>query len=115
MEKAEFELGYTPAQKMVFWDVKCPLKLIPKGRRLGFTHGLAHFAIESALESSKQILWVDTVNGNIDRYVERYFLPALKGDGKNKGLPKRLWKWRQQKKELRIGNSIRLYFIRLFT
>jgi len=107
MEKVDFELGYTPAQSKFFWEIECKLKLLPKGRRLGFTHGLAHFAIESALERPIQVLWVDTVNANIDRYVERYFLPALKGDGKaNKGLPKRMWKWRQQKKELRIGGTV---------
>jgi len=106
VERVDFSLGYTPAQKLVFWDIPCKLKLIPKGRRLGFTHGLAHYAIERALEKPLQILWVDTINGNIDRYVERYFLPALKGDANNKGLPKRMWKWRQQKKELKIGGTV---------
>ena len=52
------------------------------------------------LDGVTPILWVDTVYGNIERYVERYFIPTLKG------LPKNLWKYRSNRNELRIGNSV---------
>lgn len=47
------------------------------------------------------MLWVDTINGNIDRYFERYFYPDLKL------LPDFIkWKWNQQKRELKINDAI---------
>ena len=46
-------------------------------------------------------LWVDTVNGNIDRYIERYFAPVLNQ------IPSKYWIWRQQRKELEVfGNKL---------
>jgi hypothetical protein len=44
-------------------------------------------------------LWVDTINTNIDRYVERYFYPVLSR------IPSQYWTWRQQKKELEFFGS----------
>ena len=35
------------------------------------------------LEGVSPILWVDTIYGNIERYVERYFLPVLNDLPKN--------------------------------
>jgi len=52
------------------------------------------------LNDVSPILWVDTIYGNIERYVERYFVPVLKG------LPKNYWKYRGNRNELRIGKSV---------
>lgn len=71
-----------------------------KGRRVGFTHGAANFCIEHGLEHEHRILWGDTIQTNLDRYVERYFLPCLKQ------LPPKHWNWNQQKKEMRILGTL---------
>ncbi len=69
-----------------------------KGRRFGFTKGAANNTMKGALAGKyKKGLWVDTVNSNIERYVERYFIPVL-----NK-LPSHMWNWRKQQKILEIG------------
>lgn len=74
--------------------------IVAKGRRFGLTRGAANDFIGGALKRKyKKGLWVDTVNANIERYVERYFIPALNF------LPKDLWHWRKQQKILEILDS----------
>ena len=87
---------YHPKQKEIFFDYPEKKKVIAKGRRFGLTKGYANRAIEYLFDKISPGLWVDTVNSNIDRYVERYFMPILKH------LPPSSWKWRQQRKELEI-------------
>jgi hypothetical protein len=80
----------------------CPTRfiIVPKGRRFGLTRGAANNFIKKALKNEfKRGLWVDTVNANIERYVERYFLPALTK------LPQNIFNWRKQQKILQIKNS----------
>jgi hypothetical protein len=93
------ELTYTAAQLDVFFNIPPGVKynIITKGRRFGATRGGAHAFIEWCLEG-KKLLWGDTINGNIDRYFERYFLPALK---KNKID----YNYHRQKKQLTIGHG----------
>lgn len=88
------------AQQRVFQS-QARYKIVSKGRRFGLTKGAANNFIEEALDDKfKQGLWVDTVNSNIDRYVERYFLPHLKK------LPDTIyWNWKEQKKILYIHKS----------
>ena len=94
------DLGYTPAQAEVFFENQdAKFKLVPKGRRLGFTRGSSQACIEFMLDRECKILWGDTIHDNIIKYVERYWLPVL---NKNKIL----FNWNQQRKEMRIGNSI---------
>lgn len=50
------------------------------------------------LDEGAKILWGDTVAGNIRRYVDRYFLPALR----HEGIPH---KWRKQDATLEVGNG----------
>jgi len=97
-KRSEFELPiyYHSAQNKIFFESQAKTKVIPKGRRFGLTHGFANRAIEYLLDGVAPGLWVDTVNGNIDKYIERYFYPVLQN------LPQKYWKWRQQKKELEI-------------
>lgn len=88
-----------PKQQSIF-DSKARIKLAAKGRRFGLTKGAANDFILSALEGKfSKGLWVDVVNSNIDKYIERYFLPHLKK------LPGNMWSWRVQKKELHIGKA----------
>jgi phage FluMu gp28-like protein len=94
----KLSLTYHPAQAAIF-DHPAKVKVIVKGRRFGLTRGYANHAIESMLGGIDSILWVDTINSNIDRYVERYFYPVLRN------LPSQYWTWRQQKKELTIFDS----------
>lgn len=92
----ELPIYYHSKQEQIFFGSKAKKKVIAKGRRFGLTHGYANRAIEYLFDGISPGLWVDTVNGNIDKYVERYFYPVLKN------LPQKYWKWRQQKKELEI-------------
>lgn len=88
-------LTYTPPQLDIFFPAKPERHtIIPKGRRFGATRGAAHACIEWGVEGAP-MLWGDTIHGNIDRYVERYFLPAIKTNGIRHD-------WQQQKKLLKI-------------
>lgn len=88
-----------PKQQQIF-NSTARFVVVPKGRRFGATRGAANDFIKSALQDEfKKGLWVDTVNSNIERYVERYFLPAL-----NK-LPESMWSWRKQQKILTIKDA----------
>lgn len=85
-----------PKQQAVF-NSPSRIVTIKKGRRAGFTKGAANRTQEVAIKRlKKKGLWVDTVNSNIERYVERFFIPHLKK------LPPHLWKWQKQQKVLHI-------------
>lgn len=92
------DLTYTQPQLDIFFPAKPERHtIIPKGRRFGATRGAAHACIEWACEG-KAILWGDTVHGNIERYWDRYFEPALKASGLE-------WKFDKVAKVARIGNG----------
>lgn len=89
------ELSYTPPQLDIFFPSKPERHtIIPKGRRFGATRGAAHACIEWGVEGC-QMLWGDTIHGNIIKYVERYFLPAIKSNGIRH-------EWKAQDKVLKI-------------
>ncbi len=95
----ELPIKNFPAQQKIFKS-RARYKIVVKGRRFGLTRGAANDFIEEALEDKfKRGIWVDTVNTNIDRYVERYFIPALSR------LPKGMWNWRKQAKVLEIKDA----------
>lgn len=95
----ELPIKNFPAQQTIFTD-KARFVVIAKGRRFGFTKGAANHTIRMFLEGKyNKGLWVDTINGNIERYVERYFIPVLRK------LPEHMWKWRKQQKILEIGKG----------
>ncbi len=100
MKECKLELCYHPKQREIFFETKSRFKVIAKGRRFGLTRGFANFVIERMLEGTSPVLWVDTVYGNIERYVERYFKPVLNA------LPKGLWQFRGNRNDLKIVNSI---------
>ena len=84
-------------QYRVFQESKSKYNAIPAGRRTGKTQGAALSSIVDATQG-EVVLWVDTVNGNIDRYMERYFIPICKEIGCK-------WYWNAQKKILKVENS----------
>jgi len=100
MRSASFEITYHAKQEKIFLDTEARFKVIAKGRRFGLTRGFANFVIDKMIDGVSPVLWVDTIYGNIDRYVERYFMPVLKK------IPKTLWKYRSNKIDLKIGNSV---------
>jgi predicted phage terminase large subunit-like protein len=83
------KFGYTPIQRKVFED-KHQFVTFCKGRRCGGTLGAAMFAIEMLI-AGKKILWVDTIQGNLPLYYQKYFLPTL-----NK-LTRKAWRWSKSK------------------
>ncbi len=88
-----------PKQQSIF-DSQSRYTIVAKGRRFGLTKGAANNFIKCALEGTfKRGLWVDVVNTNIDKYIERYFIPHL-----NK-LPKEVWEWRKQAKMIVINGA----------
>ena len=91
-----------PKQASIFKaNEKYKYVIVTKGRRFGLTRGAANNLITEALEGKyKQALWVDTINSNIDRYIERYFVPYLLK------LPKTMWNWRKVAKMIVINDSI---------
>ncbi len=96
MKTIDLELSYHPKQREIFFETKSRFKVIAKGRRFGLTRGFANYVIERMLEGTSPVLWVDTVYGNIERYVDRYFRPVLTG------LPKGIWQFRGQRNDLKI-------------
>lgn len=95
----ELPIANFEAQDKIFKS-KAKYKIVAKGRRFGFTRGAANNFIEEALEGKfKKGLWVDVINTNIDRYIERYFMPHLQK------LPSHMWAWRKQDKIVEINGS----------
>ncbi len=94
--KIQLPIRNYPKQQEIF---DCPTRVvsIKKGRRVGFTKGASNNTIRVALAGiHKKGLWVDTVNANIERYMERFFIPSLRL------LPSSMWSWRKQQKILQI-------------
>src|SRR3990167_10059814 len=88
-----------PKQQAIF-DSKTRYTVVVKGRRFGLTKGAANDFIRAALYGEfKKGLWVDVINSNIDKYIERYFVPHL-----NK-LPHTMWNWRKQAKIVEINGA----------
>lgn len=77
---------------------KSHIVTIPAGRRIGKTYNFAQWICEETLMEKCSSLWIDTVHSNIDKYIERYFIPILKP----------IWrycKWNTKKKVLKFPNS----------
>jgi hypothetical protein len=99
---AVWDYRITPEQDQIFENCTAKYNMIPKGRRVGLTHGLSFLALETLIKNGGPILWGDTINANIDRYFQRYFLPELNKIGKE------YYIWNQQKRELRTANTLTL-------
>lgn len=95
------DISYTKPQIEIYFENQdAKYLIVPKGRRFGTTKGAANAYIEYCIDKITPLLWVDTINGNIDRYFDRYFYPVLKQ------IPKQNWNFNRQKRELRIYDSI---------
>ena len=100
MSTITLDLTYTEAQQEIFFsESTAKFTVVPKGRRFGATKGSSNAVMEWLAEGISPILWVDTINGNIDRYYERYFLSELKKSGIK-------FDFNYNKKQLRIMESI---------
>ena len=100
MKEISLDITYHKNQQKIFFESKARYKVIAKGRRFGLTRGFANYVIDQMMDGVSPVLWVDTIYGNIDRYVERYFTPTLKQ------LPKNLWKYRSNRNDLKIMSSV---------
>lgn len=89
-----------PHQAKIFkYDPR--IRIVPKGRRAGLTHGGAIYIYLAALKGIyKNILWGDTIHSNTRRYIERFFMPNLKS------LPKDLWHWDRSMNQIRICETL---------
>lgn len=90
------DLSYTKPQLEIFFENPEGTRflIVTKGRRFGATKGASNAFIEWAIEGQK-LLWGDTISGNIDRYVDRYFKPELN----KSNIP---FSWNTQKKVLQL-------------
>lgn len=107
--EVDIELSNSESQNELFFpEGPFPkFTIVRKGRRGGLTKGAANAYIEYGLsedfhflpEGPLMFLWGDTIAANIDKYVERYFLPELKK------LPKHIWRWKQQERVMTVGRA----------
>lgn len=105
MDFVEYELQLSEKQEQIFFPEIFPkFTIVPKGRRAGLTKGAAYSMIEYGFNENLPFLpkgqlfalWGDTVAANIDKYIDRYFLPELNQ------IPSG-WRWKAQDRELTIG------------
>ncbi len=96
----ELEINYHKNQAKIFFESDKRYKVIAKGRRFGLTRGFANYVIERMSEGVTPVLWIDTIYGNIERYVERYFMPVLKA------YPSTYYKYRSNRNDLKIGKAV---------
>jgi predicted phage terminase large subunit-like protein len=100
MKEIKLQLSYHENQRKIFFESNARFKVVAKGRRFGLTRGLANYVIENMVDNVSPILWVDTIYGNIERYIERYFLPVLRD------VPRNLWKYRSNRNDLKLLNAV---------
>lgn len=109
IQEVDFDIEFSEAQNELFFPSGPFPKytIVRKGRRGGLTKGAANAFIEYGLceeygflpPGELMFLWGDTIAANIDKYVERYFIPELKK------LPPSLWKWKSQERVMRVGRA----------
>ncbi len=96
------QMLFTASQYKLFYDFKraqAKFFIVPKGRRYGFTSAAMSYVLGAILQHKhEQILWGDTINANIDRYVERMLLPKCKELGLTPI-------WEKQRRQFRIKGS----------
>lgn len=99
MPRIELPIKNFAKQQEVF---DCPARyvIVPKGRRFGLTTGAKNNYIKKAIQHKfTSALWGDVVNSNIERYIQRLFIPALQL------LPVSKWKWTKNPHTLYIFDS----------
>lgn len=99
MARIELPIANFPKQQEVF---DCPARyvIVPKGRRFGLTTGGANDFILAALRGRFiKGLWGDVINANIEKYIARLFIPALRN------LPQSEWRWQKNPHVIYIRDS----------
>jgi predicted phage terminase large subunit-like protein len=99
LNEAEYKLdiSFHETQKKIFFNKEARFKIVAKGRRFGFTRGLAMLVfLKMIAYPGISILWVDTIYSNIERYFDRYFRPELKK------ISRKMWNYNRNKSELKI-------------
>ncbi len=97
--RVELPILNFPKQQQVF-DCKARIITVPKGRRFGITTGGANNIIRGAIKREfRSALWGDVVNSNIEKYIQRLFIPKLLK------LPQSMWKWTRNPSMLQIADS----------
>ncbi|MCK5450271.1 MAG: phage terminase large subunit [Candidatus Omnitrophica bacterium] len=99
IDGGEIVLPFTEPQLELYYDIPERFLVVPKGRRYGITSSAAAFCIDMLLEG-KYILWVDTVQVNLDKYFKKYFFPILKR------IDPKFWRYRTQQKDLNILHGV---------
>jgi len=98
----DLDIKFSDGQYETFFEnTTAKFKIIPKGRRFGMTQGAAQAFVMWMAAGATPFLWGDTVAGNIDRYVERYFIPVLR-----KLPPEVPWQWMKTKRVLYVGDAV---------
>lgn len=92
-------LTYSDVQSAAFFESpqNSKFNIFPKGRRVGFTRGGLQAAIEWALDG-EAVLWGDTINDNIRKYIERYAVPVMEKEG----IP---YDWNKNAKVIKFPNG----------
>jgi hypothetical protein len=67
---------------------------------VGVTRGAAILLTLKAISEACPVLWVETINSNIDRYYDRYFVPLLKQLQRCVAV-----EWNAQRKLLKLGSG----------
>lgn len=89
------DLPYTEKQDDLFHNHPEKFIVVPKGRRWGVTISALYFSAESLL-NKKSVLWVDTIQANIDKYFYKYAMLTLRQ------IKPKYWSYKTVSKELRI-------------
>ena len=84
----------TPAQNTIFNETKEQFVCVPKGRRFGITQGASIFASKHLIKQDG-ILWIDTIQANLQVYIDLYFMPIF-----NK-IQSKFWQYKSQHHDLR--------------
>ena len=99
MTKIILPIQNFPAQDKAL-DDPARYVVIPKGRRFGITTGFKNKLIKWALERKfKSALWGDVVNSNIEKYIQRLFIPSLQQ------IPHEHWKWTKNPHTIQLFDS----------
>lgn len=99
MSKIQLPIANFPAQDKAL-DDPARYVVIPKGRRFGITTGFKNKLIKWALERRfTSALWGDVVNSNIEKYIQRLFIPSLQQ------IPHEYWKWTKNPHTIHLFDS----------
>ncbi len=94
MPSIAIELRYHSPEQREIYEHPAKKKIARAGRRWGKTRGAAIRGMARCSETKGlRCLWVDTVQTNIDKYVNEVFLPLL---------PRQAYEWNAHQKSLKI-------------